>query len=168
MLLPVLSPDASLADHNRTGGTWTEDSSRLIEVVTEYWHHNPWVCTTPPIIDFDPSTGLPVEGDCLWPGALSPTGYWGNNPATLSSASRGERVVTRCTRGFNQAADCGHNPYSSQWTFAGSGHSIHLDDRAIATGYVCSAAAGDGDLYQASFGLLYDSDGHPVGHNGPG
>ena len=72
MLLPVLSPDASLADDNRAGGTWT-GSDDLTRVVTEYWHHNPWVCANPPTIGFDFLTGLPVEGDCTWgPGALLP------------------------------------------------------------------------------------------------
>ena len=83
-------------------------------------------------------------------------------------------VVTRCDLGFNQPPDCGHNPPSNgQWTFAGSGHSIHQDDRALDFGHVCSASAGSAThriggvpVYQTSFGLLYDSDGHPVGHSG--
>ena len=35
MLLPVLSPDASLADHDRPGGTWEPDTARLTQVVVE-------------------------------------------------------------------------------------------------------------------------------------
>ena len=76
-------------------------------------------------------------------------------------------MVTECTLGFNQGPACGHTPDSPQWTFAGSSHAIHRDDTPLATGHVCSAAAGDGDLYQASYGPLYDANGHPNGQNGP-
>ena len=161
VLLPVLSPDASFADHDRPGGTWETDSARLTQVVTEYEHHNPWVCSNPPTrTEF----GTIIEDPCAWQNAYSPAAPYGTRQ---HSALRGGVVVTKCTLGFNQGPACGHSPASPQWTFAGSSHAIHLDDTTLATGYVCSAAAGHGALYQASFGLLYNSDGHPVGHNGP-
>ena len=166
MLLPVLSPNASLADHGREAageGTWTV-SPDLTEIVTEYWHHNPWVCSNPS------NSGPPsfTELDCVWPGSYSRVApYTAQQPQ--GQASRGEIVVTRCERGFNQPPDCGHNALSSEWTFAGSRHAIHLDDRPIpgSTGYVCSAAATTGALYQASFGPLYYADGHPVNPTDP-
>ncbi len=174
MLVPVLSPDAALADHDRPAneGTWTV-SPDLTEVVTQYEHHNPWECTNPPS-RYDSSLGITVEEPCSWPLAYAPVSpYLSLQPQ--GTAPRGGLVVTRCRLGFNQGADCGHTASSSQWTFAGSNHHIHLDDRAIATSYVCSAAAGTASTsdhiggvpkYQSSYGLLYDANGHPAGHSG--
>ena len=174
MLPPLLSPNASLADHDRQAageGTWTV-SPDLTLVVIRYYHHNPWECTNPPST-YDSSLDITIEEPCSWPNALAPVSPYASR---VHSAPRGGLVVTKCTRGINQPPDCGHNARSSEWTFAGSNHPIHLDDRIIDTGRVCSAAArtasasdriGGIPKYDNSYGALYDANGHPVGHSGP-
>ena len=149
-LLPTGSP---LADHDRTDGTW-ESLVEWQEV--QIRHHNPWVCTNPP------NSGPPTftELDCQ---AFSTYPYVYQGATLGSSAPRGGLVVTSCVLDAGVPRDCGHAPPSSQWSFAGSNHAIHLADVTLRFGWLCPASAGGWGFR----GATYDANGHKTG-TGPG
>ena len=149
MLLPLLQPAVSVADHDRPGGTWTPSVEGPVPV--EYEHHNPWVCTNPPE-RFDSSLGVTITDNCAWGG-----------DATPQSAPLNRIVTTSCLIKAGEALACGHSPPANgQWSFAGSNHPIHLGDTIIGTGYICPVSAGG----RGFDGGAYDINGHPVGHSG--
>ena len=149
MLLPLLQPAVSVADHDQTGGTWAPSVEGPVPV--EYQHYNPWVCTNPPE-RFYSSLGVTITENCVWGG-----------DATPQSASLNGIVTTSCLIKAGEALACGHSPHANgQWSFAGSNHPIHLGDTIIGTGYICPVSAGG----RGFDGGEYDLNGHPVGHSG--